>query len=245
MLTGDDTPAPQGEADPGQGTSPEAPAATPDTPSPDELAVLQERYENLHSRFGSQGQELGTLRQRDSAREQELAELRAWREPQDRAKGLDQYERESSLNKLVRDPPAQIRAEVKAIIEEREREREARDAQVRQREKIESVNRMIGEFEREHEKDAKQHGAAIRDALEGIPFENITKKMLTAALKAAKLDAGERAEESAQKKVAALTRSAALPKGVASPKGGNAPSGKARNFDQAVSIAKAKAESGG
>lgn len=240
MLTGDDTPAPTGEADPGQGAATEAPASTPDTPSPAD--DYKDRYENLHRAFGSQGNELGSLRQKLSTYEQELADLRAWRKEQERARTPDQYERESRLNRVIKDPDGWRDEGIDAKLTPLQKEiEELRSWREQQREQ--AMVSMVEEFKRENPAAVK-YAEEINARLQHIPRKHLTKGLLEDAYFAAERRAGKRAEESAQKKVEALTRTAALPKGVASPKG-NSPARKARSFDEAVMIAKAKAEAGG
>ena len=79
MLIGDDTPAPTGEAAPHQENPSEAPATTPETPESDSWEA---RYENLRTDHGRLGSEVGSLRQKLAAQEQEIAESRRWREQQ-------------------------------------------------------------------------------------------------------------------------------------------------------------------
>ena len=247
MLTGDDTFAEDGEADPGQGqTSEEAPAPEQETPSPDngnDFSVWEDRYNNLHSRFGEQGNELGSLRQELAANKQELAEQRSWREEQDRAKGLDKSEVEHRLQKFIQDPDRYIESRLADRLTPLQKQAEEFKAwQQSQREQ--SIVGMVEGFKKEFP-DSTKYANEINEQLQHIPREHLTKRMLKSAYNAARYEAGERAEESARKKAEVLTRKAALPKGVGASGGGNAPARKARNFGEAVSIAKSKAEAGG
>ncbi|OFX04246.1 MAG: hypothetical protein A3E78_13785 [Alphaproteobacteria bacterium RIFCSPHIGHO2_12_FULL_63_12] len=239
MLIGDDTPAPTGEAAPHQENPSEAPATTPETPESDSWEA---RYENLRTDHGRLGNEVGSLRQKLAAQEQEIAESRRWREQQERSRRPTSHEQDAHINKFIADPNEWRDEPLRPLREEAKATRAEIDA-IKQELRDRAFVAMVEEFRREYPK-ASKYADEINARFNNFPREHITKGLLEDAYMAAETRAGKKAEESAKEKLAALTRGAALPKGVASPNG-NQPAGKAKTFAEAASRAKAKIEAGG
>lgn len=234
-----------GADEPGADADSEAPADEPDTPptpAPASPDPWQDRYDNLHRRFGEQGSELGSLRQKLAAMEPEVAEFRRWKEDQARRRELSKAEVEARLDPLLRDPDRWREEAVKPAVEEaKAAKKEAAEAKQLLREF--TWRQTVREFTRDTP-DALKFEKEINTALARVPADYWSREMLDDAYMAAKSRAGFRAEESARKQNEALTRGAALPKGTGAPIAAKLPDRKPGDFKAAVARAKARSKGG-
>ena len=224
----------------------EAPAPPAGHAAPDESSTppaWQERYENLHRRFGEQGNELGSLRQKLTTQESEIAEFRRFREQIGRTQGRNAAEIEAKLTGFVRDPDRWME-ERTAPATKRAEEAEKKIAELEARVMRQHWDATVRDFVRENP-TANKYSQDIDQRLRRVPEQYWNRDLLDDAFAAAQFKAGIRAEESARKKAEALTRDAALPKGTGAPSGAALPPRKPGDFGSAMARAKAKLAKGG